>query len=66
MQETEELRRHLEEQFEQIWTTEEMVLEFEPKGFMAPVVAVVRKSDGVKGTLRFTHMPRFYFDFREV
>jgi len=24
---------------------------------------VIRKSDGVKGTLEFIHQPRFYFGF---
>jgi hypothetical protein len=33
-------------------------------GFAAPFVVVRRKSDGVKGTLEFTHSPRVYFDFK--
>jgi hypothetical protein len=32
-------------------------------GFMAPFVIVTRKSDGAKGSLEFTHNPRFYFNF---
>ena len=32
-------------------------------GFMAPLVVVRRKADGVKGSLEFQHQPRFYFNF---
>lgn len=45
------------------WTTAEMSAEFNVVGFMAPFVVVVRKSDGVKGSMEFTHSPRFYFNF---
>ena len=31
--------------------------------FMAPLAIVTRKSDGQKGSLEFTHHPRFYFNF---
>jgi hypothetical protein len=46
-----------------VWTTDEMTKEFEAIGFMAPYIVVRRRSDGQKGTLTFTHRPRFYFDF---
>jgi hypothetical protein len=36
------------------------------EGFMAPFVVVRRKADGVRGSLEFTHMPRWYFNFREA
>jgi hypothetical protein len=32
-------------------------------GFMAAFVVVTRKADGVKGSMEFTHNPRFYFNF---
>jgi hypothetical protein len=48
---------------EPVWDTKAMTEEFECIGFMAPFVVVKRRSDGVKGTLTFTHSPRFYFDF---
>lgn len=48
---------------EQTWTTAEVVRDFEVVGFLAPYVVVVRRSDGVKGTLQFTHQPREYFDW---
>jgi len=49
-----------------IWDTAQMQAEFSVDGFMAPYVVVRRKSDGVRGTLTFTHSPRWYFDFTEV
>ena len=45
------------------WDTAQMSAEFSVQGFAAPFVVVTRKSDGVKGTLEFTHSPRFYFNF---
>jgi hypothetical protein len=32
--------------------------------FTAPYVLVVVKSEGVRGTLGFTHRPRVYFNFQ--
>jgi hypothetical protein len=46
--------------------TQEMQAQYEVIGFMAPFVVVKRKADNVKGTLEFTHAPRFYFDFQEA
>jgi hypothetical protein len=31
--------------------------------FLAPLVVVRRKADGVKGSLEFQHRPRLYFNF---
>jgi hypothetical protein len=50
-------------QAEQRWDTDQLREEFEVIGFLAPFVAVKRKSDGQKGALMFTHNPRFYFNF---
>lgn len=47
----------------QEWNTAELQRDYEVIGFLAPFVVVKRKSDGVKGTLQFTHMPRAYFGF---
>jgi len=44
-------------------TTAEMTDAFTVHSFAAPFVIVTRKSDGVRGTLEFTHSPRFYFNF---
>jgi len=50
-------------QADQRWDTAQLAAEFEVIGFMAPFVVVRRKSDGAKGSLEFTHNPRFYFNF---
>ena len=48
-----------------VWDTEELTRDFEVVGFLAPCVLVKRKSDGKRGTLFFSHRPRFYFSFQE-
>jgi len=53
------------EQAEQRWNTQELTRDYIVHGFSAPFVVVTRKSDGVKGSLEFTHHPRFYFNFVE-
>ena len=58
-------REYLEAKHGQVWSTSEMTDEFEVIGFLAPFVAVRRRSDGAKGTLMFQHNPRFYFFFQE-
>lgn len=45
------------------WTTEELTRDFQVEGFLAPFVVVKRRSDGVKGSLEFTHSPRVYFNW---
>jgi hypothetical protein len=47
------------------WDTEALREAFEVLAFMAPFVVVRRRSDGVKGTLEFTHSPRVYFNWQE-
>lgn len=57
-------REALEARYGQVWDTQQLAAEFVIIGFMAPIIVVRRKADGVKGSLEFQHMPRFYFDFR--
>jgi hypothetical protein len=57
-------REALEAQYGKVWTTIELAEEFEVIGFMAPLVVVRRKADGVKGSLEFQHSPRIYFAFK--
>lgn len=47
-----------------VFTTETVQEHFEIVGFMAPFVVARRKSDNARGTLMFSHDPRFYFDFQ--
>ena len=56
-------REYLEAQHGQVWDTQQLSDDFEVLGFMAPLVVVRRKSDGVKGSLMFQASPRFYFGF---
>jgi hypothetical protein len=48
---------------EKTWSIAELTAEFDVEGFGAPFVAVRRKSDGVRGSLKFTHSPRVYYRF---
>jgi hypothetical protein len=57
-------RAALEAKHGQVWDTDQVRDEFEVIGFMAPLVVVRRKSDGVTGSLMFQHNRRFYFEFK--
>ncbi len=57
-------REALEAKYGQVWNTEELGRDFTVVGFMAPLVVVRRKADGVRGSLEFQHNPRFYFNFQ--
>lgn len=57
-------RARLEAIHGQVWDTDEMNKDFDAIGFMAPYIAVKRKSDGAEGALQFQHLPRFYFNFQ--
>ena len=56
-------REDLEQKHGQVWNTQEMQQEFEALGFLAPLIVVRRRSDGTKGSLKFQHSPRLYFDW---
>ncbi len=57
-------REALEAKHGTVWSTEELARDFDVLGFMAPLVVVRRKADGVRGSLEFQHHPRFYFNFQ--
>ena len=57
-------REALEALHGQVWDTRQLTEEFEVLGFMAPLVAVRRKADGVKGSVEFQDNPRFFFNWR--
>lgn len=59
-------RAALVAQYGEVWDTDEMRAAFSVSGFGAPIVAVTRRSDGVRGSLEFQHAPRFYFNFQPV
>jgi len=49
---------------QQKWNTQEVQKDFEILSFFAPFVAVERKIDGKRGTMRFDDYPRYYYDFK--
>ncbi len=57
-------RESLESRYGQVWSTDEMCRDFEPIGFIAPLIVVRRKADRVRGSLEFQNSPRFYFNFQ--
>jgi hypothetical protein len=58
-------REELEAAYGQVWDTRELARDFIVIGFMAPIIAVQRKADGVKGSLEFQHgPPRLYFHWK--
>jgi len=57
-------REALEAQHGQVWTTDELREAFDVIGFMAPLVVVLRRSDGRKGSMEFQNAPRLYFNFQ--
>lgn len=57
-------REELTTLYGQVWDSAELARDFDVVGFLAPFVAVIRKSDNAMGTLEFQHHPRLYYDFR--
>jgi hypothetical protein len=57
-------REALEAEHGQVWDTSQLAADFEVIGFMAPLVVVRRRADGVKGSLEFQHNPRLYFNWQ--
>lgn len=47
------------------WDHLEVGQYFTITGFMAPFCSAIRKRDGKRGSLEFTHSPRWYFNFVE-
>jgi hypothetical protein len=58
-------RDALEAEHGRVWDTDQLRQDFEVIGFLAPVVVVRRRSDGVQGSLEFQHSPRLYWGFVE-
>jgi hypothetical protein len=57
-------RAGLEQKHGQVWTTHEMLEEFDALGFLSPFILVRKKDSGERGSLMFTHSPRFYFSWK--
>ena len=58
------VKEELEKKYGKVYDTTELQEHFEVESFLAPYVVVREKATGKKGTLEFSHRPRFYFDFR--
>jgi len=58
-------RKDLESRYGEVLDTAQLQEKYSVLGFAAPCVVVERKSDGKRGSLEFTHNPRFYFGFVE-
>lgn len=58
-----EVRAILEQIHNPVWTNDELLETFEVSHFEPPYVHVIRKEDGVRGTIMFIDSPRFYFSF---
>jgi hypothetical protein len=56
-------REALEAVHGRVWDTRQLAQDFIVVGFLAPLVVVRRKADGMKGSLEFQNRPRFYFNF---
>ena len=56
--------RQVKAKYGEVWDTRQLAHDFIVIGFAAPYIVVQRKSDGVKGSLEFQNLPRFYFNFR--
>jgi hypothetical protein len=72
--ETEDLRRHMLEtgqpqldlqQATERWDHTTVGEHFQITSFMAPFCVAIRRTTGRKGTLEFTHHPRWYFNWQE-
>lgn len=58
-------RAKLEEKYGEVMTTSMMQSLYDVEGFLAPFIVCRRKSDGKRGTLMFSHSPRYYFSWQE-
>tara|TARA_R110001599_G_scaffold125031_1_gene297829 strand:+ start:196 stop:372 length:177 start_codon:yes stop_codon:yes gene_type:complete len=54
------------EKTEKKWTTSELQQDFDVEGFAYGLCVARRKSDNVRGSLEFDHMPRVYYNFKEA
>ena len=56
-------REGLQQKYGEVWDHLEVAKAFRITAFAAPFCWAIRLSDGARGTLLFTHLPRFYFSF---
>jgi len=56
-------RKDLEARYGEVLDTQQMQQKYLVLAFAAPCVVVERLSDGARGSLEFSHSPRFYHSF---
>lgn len=59
-----EAREVLERANNTVWSNDDLMAVFEVNRFDPPYVHVIRKTDGVRGTVAFIDTPRIYFAFQ--
>ncbi len=59
-------RAELTTKYGDTWDTTELQQVYSVEGFGGGYVVVTRKADGKRGSLDFTHSPRFYYSFVEA
>ena len=52
-------------EYGKVWETKDLTSEFEVISFAAPYVVAKNKLTGKKGSLLFSHSPRYYFGWLE-
>jgi hypothetical protein len=58
-----EVRQDLQTKYGAVWNAEELLSEFAVSIFDELVLRVIRKSDGIRGTVAYVDAPRLYFAF---
>lgn len=56
-------REDLENKYGTVWDDKELLTAFGVHVFDGPLVHVIRRADGVRGTVAFIDTPRLYFAF---
>jgi hypothetical protein len=59
-------REALELEYGQVWDSFTLARDFDIEAFSGNQVVVIRKSDGMRGTVCFQDNPRFYWAFCAV
>jgi hypothetical protein len=56
-------RKDLENKYGAVWDDKELLTAFGVQVFDGPLVHVIRRADGARGTVAFIDTPRLYFAF---
>lgn len=56
--------QELKKDYDIVLTTEELQKDYEVVSFGYGYCFAIRKEDGIKGSFNFTHIPRYYYNFK--